>query len=513
MFDSVRARLTLWYTGVLALVLMLFAVASYFFLARTLNRRTDDSLAEISRAFSETFETEQREKESSVKASNGKAQGQVVPADADAAVIEAAGEYHLKAYQFVVYDDARRVVAASNGFAVEQKEMKTPVWAVPPVASGIINLIDALKVKPEDAPLYATLSDGDDEFRAQARPLRAGNRSYTLVVLRTLDEQEDILEGVSAALLIGVAFALALASVGGYFLARKSLAPVVTMSETAAHISAANLDERLPVINERDELGRLAGVFNQLLARLDDSFEQQRRFMADASHELRTPVSIVRGESEVMLSREGRSAEDLRESLSIVHDEGRRMTRIVEDLFTLARSDAGQLPLKFSGFYLDEAVAEAVRAVRTLAAKRGLTLEYKAGHEMPYRGDEELIRRMLLNLLDNAIKYTPAEGHVFVKGEAKGEEYLLSFSDTGTGIPLEMQSHIFERFYRADKARSRSGNDDGSAAGSGAGLGLAIARLVAEAHGGRLELLRSDERGSVFTATLPAQVADAETKG
>jgi heavy metal sensor kinase len=502
MFDSVRARLTLWYTGVLALVLILFAVASYFFLARTLNHRTDDSLAEMSRAFAETLATEERELEAASQQSDQGVTSQIKP---DAAAIEAASEYRLKEYQFVVYDDARRVVAASNGFTVEQKETKTPVWAVPPVASGIQNLIDALKVKPEGATIYATLSDGDDGFRALARTLLAGNRSYTLVVLRTLDEQEDILEGVSAALLIGVALALALASVGGYFLARKSLAPVVTMSETAAHISAANLNERLPVINERDELGRLAGVFNQLLARLDESFEQQRRFMADASHELRTPVSIVRGESEVMLSREGRSAEDLRESLSIVHDEGRRMTRIVEDLFTLARSDAGQLPLKFSGFYLDEAVAEAVRAVRTLAAKRGLTLEFKAGHEMQYRGDEEFIRRMLLNLLDNAIKYTPEAGHVFVECEAKGEEYLLSFTDTGPGIPLEMQSHIFERFYRVDKARSRSGNDDGLAAGSGAGLGLAIARLVAEAHGGRLELLRSDKRGSVFTATLPVQ--------
>jgi signal transduction histidine kinase len=278
------------------------------------------------------------------------------------------------------------------------------------------------------------------------------------------------------------------------------------MSETAARIGAANLHERLPVINERDELGRLAQAFNKLLARLDESFEQQRRFMADASHELRTPVAIVRGESEVALSRDGREAGDYRESLAIVHDEGRRLTHIVEDLFTLARADAGQNPLKLTDFYLDEAVAECVRAVRTLASGQGVSLDSNAPREeMPFRGDEELIRRMLLNLLDNAIKFTQPNGRVSVACETMGKEYVLMVSDTGVGIPVEAQSQIFQRFYRADKARSRTVTANSHAAAtSGAGLGLAIARLVAEAHQGKLELIRSDERGSVFVATLPA---------
>jgi two-component system OmpR family sensor kinase len=498
MFDSVRSRLTLWYTGVLALVLAAFAVASYLFLSRALERRTDESLAEMSRAFSETLRTEQEELRQA-----GATNARGVTPDADAAVTEAAAEYRLKDYQFIVYDK-RRVVATSPGQAAGP-ELIGP----PPSSPGILNLLDDLDSRASESPAYSTLSHGGERFRALALNVTTDGRPYALVIIRPLSEQEELLKGAVRALLVGVPLALLLASIGGYFLARKSLAPVVAMSETAARIGAANLQERLPVVNERDELGQLARAFNQLLARLDESFEQQRRFMADASHELRTPVSIVRGESEVALSREGRAADDLRESLSIVHDEGRRLTRIVEDLFMLARADAGQRPLKLCDFYLDETAAECVRAVRSLAAKRGLALECEAASELPFRGDEELVRRMLLNLLDNAIKYTPAGGRVFVKSEARGGEYVLTVTDTGVGIPPEMQSHVFERFYRVDKARSRAGGDDGAVAGSGAGLGLAIARFVAEAHGGRLELLRSDERGSIFVASLPAPDAGA----
>jgi heavy metal sensor kinase len=511
MLESVRARLTVWYTGVLALVLIVFALISYLFLSRTLTERTDDALAEMGRAFAETLRAEQQELEAQAASAPRDDKGQLAPVSADAAALEAASEYRFKDYQFIMYDETRRIVAASSGFSIEQQETNPSLWTLPPIASGLARLLDARDAQG-GAAAYATLDNGDDNFRALARSLQNNNRSYTLIVLRPLDEQEDLLEGAGGALIVAVPLALALASVGGYFLARKSLAPVVAMSETAARIGASNLHERLPVVNERDELGRLARVFNKLLARLNESFEQQRRFMADASHELRTPVAIVRGEAEVSLSRDERVAADYRESLAIVHDEGRRLTRIVEDLFTLARADAGQHPLQLNDFYLDETVAECAHAVRTLAAVRGVSIETDAPREMPFRGDEELIRRMLLNLLDNAIKYTPSGGRVTVKCEARGDECVLSISDTGAGIHEEAQAHIFERFYRADKARSREQSADATiaAAGSGAGLGLSIARLVAEAHKGRLELRHSDARGSVFVATLPAPAASRE---
>jgi signal transduction histidine kinase len=271
------------------------------------------------------------------------------------------------------------------------------------------------------------------------------------------------------------------------------------MGDQAERIEAASLHERLRVANERDEVGRLARVFNALLARLEAAFEQQRRFMADASHELRTPVAIVRGEAEVSLSRPDRGAEDYRESLDIIHDEGRRLARIVDDLFTLARADAGQRPLEVSDFYLDEVAAESVRAVRSLAERRGVRVSCDTSGEMPFHGDEALVSRLIVNLLDNAIKHTPAGGQVRLRTETAGAVYVMTVEDTGLGIPAAAQPFVFDRFFRADSARSHTGAEGGS----GAGLGLSIARWIAEAHGGLVRLVRSTDSGTEFAVTLP----------
>jgi heavy metal sensor kinase len=321
-----------------------------------------------------------------------------------------------------------------------------------------------------------------------------------LLIATPLRNQEQTIESARQAFAVAIPVALLLAGLGGYFLARKSLAPVVTMGEQAARIGASNLDERLPVPENNQELGRLAISFNELLARLDESFAQQRRFMADASHELRTPVAVVCGESEVALSNNTREASEYRESLAIVNDEGQRLTRMVEDLFTLARADAGEYPLVLSDFYLDECLGECVRSVRTLAAQKELVMSYQPPPtEIAFRGDESLVRRMVLNLLHNAIKYTPHGGqvHVVLKDHQQSCEVIIS--DTGPGIPRAAQPHVFDRFFRVDKARSR----DESLNGSGAGLGLSIAKWVAELHGGSIKLENSGGAGATFVISLP----------
>ena len=310
------------------------------------------------------------------------------------------------------------------------------------------------------------------------------------------------------ALFLVIPIALVIACAGGYFLARKSLAPVVAMSEKAARMGAQNLHERLPVLNPRDELGYLASTFNDLLERLTRSLEQQRRFMADASHELRSPVSIIRGEAEVALSQ-ARTPEEYRGSLAIALDEARRLSQIVDDLFTLARADAGQYPLRPRDFYLEELAVECVRAARSMAAARGITLSYEPDGEMPIHGDEALVRRLTMNLLDNAIKYTPEGGKINVACQRAGNEYSLTVRDSGPGIPAEAQEKIFERFFRLDPARTQDRRALGTVetaapATTGAGLGLAIARWIAEAHHGRLVLAQSDASGSTFAAFLPA---------
>jgi heavy metal sensor kinase len=292
---------------------------------------------------------------------------------------------------------------------------------------------------------------------------------------------------------------LLLACLGGYFLARRNLAPVVAMASQARGMGADRLQDRLAVANPRDELGQLALSFNQLLDRLEDSFERQRRFIADASHELRTPVAILLGETEVTLSRADRTPAEYREALAILNSESQRLSHTIEDLFTLTRADAGQLPLALRDVYLDELASDLLRQSRSLAFAKNIKLTSGITPDLLAHADEALLRRMILNLLDNAIKHTSSGGTVSLECKKQGDFYVLSVSDTGSGVPSELQQKIFERFFRVDKARSRGESDTG-----GAGLGLAIARWIAEAHHGRLELVRSDSTGSTFSAFLPA---------
>lgn len=249
--------------------------------------------------------------------------------------------------------------------------------------------------------------------------------------------------------------------------------------------------------------------WSKLLGRLETSFEQQRRFVADASHELRTPTAIIRAESEVALGRDSRTEVEYRDALRVVQDAGHRLSRIVDDLFLLARADAGHRPLNAEPLYLDELMADAVRAMQALASQRSVQLDIVSMPEAPFVGDAELLGRMLLNLLDNAIKYSPRGGAVSVWLETTSRGYEIRVVDDGPGIPREAQGTIFERFFRVDKARSRG---DRSAT-SGAGLGLAIARWVAVAHGGTVALVRSTAAGSEFLVTLPADANRSPADG
>jgi signal transduction histidine kinase len=220
--------------------------------------------------------------------------------------------------------------------------------------------------------------------------------------------------------------------------------------------------------------------------------------MADASHELRTPVAILRNEAEIVLAREERALDEYRAALVIVKGEGVKLTRIVDDLFLLARADAGEQPLRPVELYLDELASDIVRGLRSLAQTRETSVELATEGEAPYRGDEDLLRRLLSNLIENAIKYASPGGHVRTSVRSGPHSYIVTVSDDGPGIAPDFQPHIFERFFRADKSRSRSNHDTG-----GAGLGLSIARWVAEAHGGKLDLVHSDPGGSEFQLTLP----------
>ena len=469
MFDSVRVRLTLWYLGLLALVLIVFSAGVYALLRQSLYERLDSAVRNEARALAAAHDR---------LISEGKTEHE--------AAVTAQDERFFPRQATAIYDSEGKVVAEK------------------PTRSGKHARLPALNLLQGDDTFFYTVLEEEDGGRdgrrlAVKRIINPDTgKTFIFAVSQPLDRVVEELGTVLRALFIAIPLALALAGAGGWFLARRSLAPVVAMSERARRISAENLQERLPLVNPRDELGRLAAIFNELLTRLETSFSQQRRFMADASHELRTPLFVIRTATDVTLGREHREEHEYRDALKIASEQTHRLTRIVEDMFTLARADSGSRTLDETDFYLDELITEAARAAEVLAASKGIRLDRGAYPEMLCHGDEGLLRQMLMNLLGNAIKHTPEGGEVRISVERENGQYLITVADTGTGIPTEAQPHVFERFFRADKARSRSSD------GGGAGLGLAIARWIAEAHKGRLELKHSDGTGSIFIASLPA---------
>ena len=497
MFNSIRIRLTIWYLGVLALIIVVFAAFVYFSVERNLSRTTDENLAERARNVEtdlrkeETDILEERRLQEAEKTKNIKPEEPDEDEDEptknpeddeeiptiEQAISEEVGDLRFRDYWFAVYTNNGEQIAST----IDDKVLQ-----------------DSLNSFPKDEK-YADLSGENETFRVYRTALELEGKQFQIYASVSLREQTGFLDGLKKVFYVAVPLALFLAGLGGYFLARRSLAPVVSMSRQAAKISSSNLNQRLPVKNEADEFGSLAKVFNALLGRLENSFEQQRRFMADASHELRTPLAIVRAESEIALSKDMRTAAEYQESLAIVHDESKRLTRMVEDLFLLARADSGQFEPHWATVDVGEILAECVRVVHTLAEKKNVKIEFSATGEMLLRADESLLHRLFLNLLDNAVKYNRENGSVSITAANVGENYRIEISDTGAGITKVDEPKIFDRFFRADQARSRSDDETSG----GAGLGLSIAAWIVETHRGSLTLQKSDADGSIFRVELP----------
>jgi heavy metal sensor kinase len=286
---------------------------------------------------------------------------------------------------------------------------------------------------------------------------------------------------------------LAVASLGGYWLSRRALLPVDRITAAARTISVRNLSQRIDVPRTGDELQRLSEAWNGVLGRLDVSVQRIRQFTADASHEMRTPLALIRGAAELALRRE-RSPEEYRRFLGDIESEAERMTALTEALLTLARSDAGGFETAPAETDLSDLVDSVVAPNQALAAERGIRIEARSGARPAIaRADAAAIRRLLLILLDNAIKHTPAGGAVVVSADARQDGVELSVEDSGEGIAPEALPHIFERFYRADSARG---------GGGGFGLGLSIAQAIAQAHGAEIEAASTAGAGARFRLFL-----------
>ncbi len=436
--STLRWRLTLWYTGLLAVPLVGLAFGFYALFARTLSQRTDRFIDDALTAFSRELVAERR-----------------AALTAEAAIRSTVEEVRFRDLHIAVRDSARQLVAMT-----------------PPLASSA------------------------GSVRVVSRPVVLDRDRFEVTGTYSTADIDDILKRIRSVLVVVIPLLVIGAAGGGYFMATKSLAPVSAMSERAAEITATNLRERLPV-SGGEELASLARVVNDLLARLEDSFARQRRFMADASHELRTPTAVLRTEADVILAQQHRSEEEYRASLTVIRDAASRLARIVEDLFALARVDAENVATRRERVYVEELVDDAMRMVRPLGDARGVRVRLREAVEAPVDADADLLGRLLINLLDNAIKHSPEGGVVEVRMDRRDGLVDVGVIDQGRGIPEEDRERVFQRFVRLSES------DGGAPEQPGAGLGLAIARRIAEAHGGSLVVSDSAPGHTEFRLTLP----------
>ena len=450
---SLRARLTLWYTVALVVVLTLFGIDVLLVQQRLGIRRVDRELDNVHATLAHILTEELRELDSPVLAAT----------------------------------EARDATASLGGLVAILDARGTPLA----MRLDPLTLADVL---PGGAgvPAARTIRTGSGEWRVHAEPAAFGSMTLMLVVGRPLTDIARERHEVQEAMFVGIPIALLLAGAGGLWLASIGLRPIAIMARRAASVPLTGMED-LGVPPRDDELGQLARAFNGLVARLRAALETQRQFMADASHELRTPVSVVRAAAEVTLSRDHRDEAEYREALTMAGAQARRLGTLVEDMLVLARADAGGYPLRPVDLYLDDVVDECRRAVEVLAADRGITVTSTGAADVPVRGDEELLRRLIVNLLQNAVQHTPRGGAVSVDVSPNGSRVYVRVTDSGSGIAEADRSRIFDRFAQLDPSRRAAGT----------GLGLTIAKWIAEAHQGSLSLESSGPGGSTFCVVLP----------
>ncbi len=489
MFISIRLKLTLWYSLVLLIALGTFGVTAYLYTGETLSKNLTLSLKNETEWLKEILEGRLSGERGRMRNLRSDMFGSREEADTtleNEGPGESAEDYSIwnKIYehslvnskkQFVyIFDKRGRVFYKS--FNLRQDTLPSP----PNLKPDVVSVVRA-------------------NLEGQTILLAAMNtRFYRIRVAYPEEELKEVLKNLFSIFLFLVPIVFLFSVTGGYFLAKQSLKPVEEITRTTRKITATNLKERIHVKNPKDEIGRLTETLNDMIERLEASFERVGQFSMDASHELRTPLTIMRGEIELALQGKGRrTAVSHKKTLASLLEEVIRMSSIVEGLILLAKADSGTAKLEKKQLRLDSLVSEIKEDAEVLAEQKKIDVSISRLDESTVTGDPVRLRQLMLNLVDNAIKYTAEGGKVTLSLAKTDGSTSFTVDDTGIGIPEKDLRKIFDRFYRIDKSRSRLPD--------GLGLGLSISKWITEAHGGKILVESKVGKGTKFTVVLPSK--------
>jgi heavy metal sensor kinase len=462
---SIRTRLTIWYTGLLTVTLLIVGGVAFGLLSYSLSNETDKALDSVARAM--------------IQRDQGRSAA-VLPSEIDQAFRRFFGfspwDHYFQMRDPLGNRDERKSLPSKGKLPLSERALDSAMRGL-----SFFETVEGL---------------GEYPVRILTMPVMESNRVVNIIQVGMSLESIDQTRLRFLLILAGVLpLGLVLAASGGWLLAHRALKPVDLMTAAARRISAERLSQRIDETGTGDELDNLAKTLNQMLTRLDAAFSQVRRFSADASHELQTPLTILKGELEVVL-RSARTPEEYRATLVSALEEVDRIAHMVEGLLLLARAEAGVLKMDRQEIDLGQMIEEVYLRLKPLADLHRVELRLGAVEPLRIQGDRERLQRMISNLVDNAIKYTREEGRVTIDLQREGRWVAIIVSDTGMGIPVEEQKHIFQAFYRASQAQSLSER--------GTGLGLSIAQSIAVAHGGTIQLESTPGRGSSFKILVPA---------
>jgi len=460
---SLRFRLTAWYAGLLAGALLVFGVSIYLGLERYLTSELQRTLIERSRSMG----------------------------------LQLFAGFPTKGAQWLSREITEAYAPEVNGYflRISRADGRTIYVSGPPKDNSFDPSLISLPVERRQAEYSRQIKMPDGYLLVIGGIVLTGSDGTQYWIESGLSDRriEDVLHGLSETLAVYMPLIVSLAVVGGYWLMRKSLSPVADITRHAEGITSTNLSERLPVIKTGDELERLSISLNHMIAGLENAFQHIARFSADASHELRTPLTILQLELEGIVQHP-RLAPEIVDQIGSALEETHRLSRIVENLLIISRLDAGEAGIEKVPLDLGELASSTADQMRLLAEEKSVSLRCDVSQDVWIEGDQARLKQVIVNLTDNAIKYTPAGGRVTITVRANETGALLEVADTGVGISAEALPHVFERFYRTDKARSR---DSG-----GAGLGLAIVKSICSAHNAEIRVLSSEGQGSRFIVQI-----------